>query len=317
MNLRNIYVMCKNNYSVIKNIQGNEITINSRHGIKITDWIVARDVLMELRTVNSLKIEVDSLIEAVPAVYRNKNEFVVDRNEWTDISNAKNRLIRTMEDTMNLYEKMGLNTEERIGIDIKLPKYRDFSEFVQYVNDLEKILTKCPFLQAENEELVFDNVDVGSTWLSFVVVANIAIAGGSVLLNNIAAFVDKCIVLRSHYLTLKKQKAQLESDERTEAEKETIRKYLEDIYKRQVDAIIKELEEITGHKVENKDGDENGRINLCMEKMGALIDLGLQIHSSIDSPKETQVLFEPLEMKYSQISDSLKLLEKKSDKADE
>lgn len=204
MNLRNIYVMCKNNYSVIKNIQGNEITINSRHGIKITDWIVARDVLMELRTVNSLKIEVDSLIEAVPAVYRNKNEFVVDRNEWTDISNAKNRLIRTMEDTMDLYEKMGLNTEERIGIDIKLPKYRDFSEFVQYVNDLEKILTKCPFLQAENEELVFDNVDVGSTWLSFVVVANIAIAGGSVLLNNIAAFVDKCIVLRSHYLTLKK-----------------------------------------------------------------------------------------------------------------
>lgn len=102
MNLRNIYVMCKNNYSVIKNIQGNEITINSRHGIKITDWIVARDVLMELRTVNSLKIEVDSLIEAVPAVYRNKNEFVVDRNEWTDISNAKNRLIRTMEDTMDL-----------------------------------------------------------------------------------------------------------------------------------------------------------------------------------------------------------------------
>ena len=212
---------------------------------------------------------------------------------------------------------MGLNTEERIGIDIKLPKYRDFSEFVQYVNDLEKILTKCPFLQAENEELVFDNVDVGSTWLSFVVVANIAIAGGSVLLNNIAAFVDKCIVLRSHYLTLKKQKAQLESDERTEAEKETIRKYLEDMYKMQVDAAIKELEETTGHKVENKDGDENGRINFCMEKMGALIDLGLQIHSSIDSPKETQVLFEPLEMKYSRISDSLKLLEKKSDKADE
>lgn len=317
MNLRNIYVMCKNNYSAIKNIQGNEITINSRHGIKITDWIVARDVLMELRTVNSLKIEVDSLIEEVPAVYRNKNEFVVDRNEWTDISNAKNRLIRTMEDTMDLYEKMGLNTEERIGIDIKLPKYRDFSEFVQYVNDLEMIFTKCPFLQAENEELVFDNVDVGSTWLSFVVAANIAIVGGSVLLNNIAAFVDKCIILRSHYLTLKKQKAQLEADERTEAEKETIRKYLEDMYKLQVDAAIKELEETTGHKVENKDGDENGRINLCMEKMGALIDLGLQIHSSIDSPKETQVLFEPLEMKYSQISDSLKLLEKKSDKVDE
>ena len=200
MNLRNIYVMCKNNYSVIKNIQGNEVTINARHGVKITDWIVARDVLMELRTVNSLKIEVDSLIEEVPAVYRNKNEFVVDRNEWTDISNAKNRLIRTMEDTMDLYEKMGLNTEERIGIDIKLPKYRDFSEFVQYVNDLEMIFTKCPFLQAENEELVFDNVDVGSTWLSFVVAANIAIVGGSVLLNNIAAFVDKCIILRSHYL---------------------------------------------------------------------------------------------------------------------
>ena len=66
-------------------------------------------------------------------------------------------------------------------------------------------------------------------------------------------------------------------------------------------------------KVKNEDGDEMGRINLCFEKMGELIDKGLQIRSSVDAPKEAQALFKPLEMKYLQISNSLKLLENKDE----
>ena len=49
------------------------------------------------------------------------------------------------------------------------------------------------------------------------------------LLNNIAAFVDKCIVIRSHYLTLHKQKHELEQDQRAADEKATISKYLDEM----------------------------------------------------------------------------------------
>jgi hypothetical protein len=42
-----------------------------------------------------------------------------------------------------------------------------------------------------------------------------------------------------------------------------------------------------------------------------MIDKGLQIRSSIDAPKEVQKLFEPLEMTYLSVDNSLKLLEDK------
>jgi hypothetical protein len=55
-------------------------------------------------------------------------------------------------------------------------------------------------------------------WLTFFVVGTVGLAGGSMLLNNIAAFIDKCIILRSHFLTTQKQKYELEA-EKTDKEK--------------------------------------------------------------------------------------------------
>lgn len=313
MKLRNIFVICRDNYNAIKQITGQSVTINNRSGIKITGWNKARSALLKLREVASLTAEVDELINSVPDFYRTQNEFNVNNSEWDKIESAKNTLIRTMDDTIDLYDKMGMNTEERIGLDIKLPDFNDFSEFVKYINDIEFVLNKCPFLQNEDEKLVFENVDIGTTWLTFLVIGGAALTGGSILLNNIAAFVDKCVVIRSHFLTTQKQKLELESAKRSESEKKIISGYLDDLYKRQVDIAIKELEDVTNYPVENKDGDEFGRIEQCFNKMGVLLEKGLQIRSSIDSPKEAQALFEPLEMKYLEISDSLKLLEKKEE----
>lgn len=313
MNLRSIYMICKNNYDVLDMFAGEETSINARRCVRISGWNKVRNALIELREAASLNHEANTFINAIPDLYRHQDEFIVSVEEWGEIKKAKNALLRTMDDTMDLCEKMGMDTNDRTGIDIKLPKYHDFSEFVKYVNDIEFVLTKCPFLKTHDETLTFDNVDLGSTWLTFCIIAGSAVAGGSVLLNNIVAFVDKCIVIRSHYLTLQKQKHELEQDQRAADEKATISKYLDEMYEKQVDMVITDLEEITKCKVKNEDGDEMGRINLCFEKMGELIDKGLQIRSSVDAPKEAQALFKPLEMKYLQISNSLKLLENKDE----
>lgn len=309
MKLRNIYVICRDNYDSIKHINGQNVTIANRTEIKVSGWDDARNALIRLREVASFMDEADSLIEAVPGLYRNSGTFSVNNDEWNRISSAKSTLIRTMDDTMNLYEKMGMDNEERSGIDIKLPKFNDFSEFVKYLDDIEFVLTKCPFLQDKDEKIEFENVDIGSTWLTFFIAGGVATAGASVLLNNIAAFIDKCIIIRSHFLTTQKQKLELEDEKRDENEKKIISKYIDDSYKKVVDAAIKELEEVTKYPVKNEDGDEIGRIKQCFEKMGILIDKGLQIRASIDSPNETKVLFEPLEMKYLSISENLKLIE--------
>lgn len=311
MKLRNIYMICMDNYDVIEGITGKAVTINGRSGVKITGWSNAMDALQILRSIPSLEDVVDKLISSVPDFYLTRDEFNLGNDEWNKIHASKATLLRTMADTIDLYEKMGMDTNNRIGLDIKLPEFNDFSEFVGYIKDIEFVLTKCPFLQDKNknEEMVFDNVDIGSTWLTFLIIG--CTAGVSIILNNVAAFVDKCIIIRSHYLSVQKQKQDLEAEKMDNNNKKVILDYIDRLYKKQVEETIKELESITENQINNDDGDAYGRIELCFDKMGELIDKGLQIRASIDSPKETQVLFEPLEMKYLSVDKMGGLIERK------
>lgn len=316
MKFRNIYITCRDNYKAIENLNANRRITNSREVFTVSGWKNALKALMNTKDIEALREESNEVINAIPELFVTHDKFDLKESEWIKVSSAQGTLLRTMNDIMRLYEKMGMNTENKIGIDIKLPRYNDFGEFVSYLNSLEFIFTKCPFLQAKDEKLEFENVDIGSTWLTFLVTGTV-LTTGSILLNNIAAFIDKCIILRSHYLATKKQKQDLEKEEKDIKEKEIILEYIDNLYKKEVDAAIQELEEVTKYKLENKDGDERGRTEQCFEKMGKLIDKGLQIYSTIDAPDETKQLFKPLEMQYLGIMDKIKLLEKKENKQDE
>lgn len=52
---------------------------------------------------------------------------------------------------------------------------------MSYLKEIDFILTQCPYLSSEKEELKFNNVDVGSQWLSFFLIA----AGTFQILNNL------------------------------------------------------------------------------------------------------------------------------------
>ena len=315
MKLRNIYVICRDNYKAIEQISAQTVTISGRTGKRVSGWNAGREALLHVQDVSSLRKNVESIIDSVPSFFIMKDSFDIESSEWNQLSARQNTLLLAMNTIIDLYESMGMDKDmdEKAGLDIKLPPYNDFSEFTGYVKDLEFVLTKCPFFNINEEQLKFSNVDVGSSWLTFFVVAGVAVAGGSVLLNNIAAFMDKCIILRSHYLTTQKQKQDLQSEKKAIEHKEAILSYIESIYQKEVDQAIQEMEEITGYNVKNRDGDEKARIEMCFSKMGDLIDKGLQIYSTIDSPKETKELFKPLEMKYISADDELKLLTKKEE----
>ena len=309
MKLRNIYVLCKDNVDAIKGLSASTLESNGRQGKRVIEWGKCRSAIECLIKVPALKNECDHLLDTVPSFFITKDTFDISNSEWDKINFKRNMLLRTMEDIIDLCEKMGIETEKRIGLDIKLPQYSDFSEFVSYLNDIEFVFSKCPFLQSDEEKIKFENVDVGSTWLTFAIIGG-AVIGGSIVLNNLAAFIDKCIVIRSHYLTTEKQKHDLEVEIQDANEKAIVLKYIESLYKKEVNNAIKEMEKISNYIVKNTDGDEIKRIEQCFDRMGKLIDKGLQIHSSIDSPSEVKVLFEPIEMKYISISEGLKLLEK-------
>ena len=314
MKLREIYIVCKKNLNIVKGLSGSNNTVANRTGISVTGWGECLKAIQSLKRVPSLGGACDNLVDSVPFIFVSKNSFSISNEEWGKISKAKNELLKVMDDIVNLCEEMGMTAVNEVAFDVKLPKTNNFSDFVKCINELEFIFSKCTFLQKDDEKIVFENVDVGSTWLTFIIVGGAAIATGSVLLNNLAAFIDKCIVIRSHYLTTKKQKMDLEKESRDEDSKKVILEYIEDLYRKSVANALYELEDKTRTKIKNEDGDEWGRNKECLERLGKLIEQGLQIYAAIDAPVETQKLFKPLEMKYLTIGKDLKLLETKEEK---
>lgn len=206
-----------------------------------------------------------------------------------------------------MYESTGFDCEEKIGLNVKFPLSKNFSEFRRNIDELDFIVTKCPFFQNDNETLYLDSIDIGSFWITFAVVG--ATVAGSVLLNNIAAFIDKCLVIRSHHLTIQEQKMAMERSKLEQKEKEDALKSLNQVYQLFVENAIRELEETTKHQIQ--DGDERGRVEQSIEKFNKLIDKGLQIYATIETPNETKALFEPLEVKYVSLAKKLELLEEK------
>lgn len=307
MRLRNIYVLCTRNLEKIEAINGADVSGNASYTF-VSGWHTFLECYEELKAVDYLRDEVIKLFMSVPEIYRHQAQFKVTNAEWATIRQNKVALISGMSDAIKLYESMNLNSDEQMGMDVKLPKCEDFADFKKYIDDLEFILYKCPFFRIEGEELRFETFDVGSMWLNFVI-GGLSVGAASMILNNIAAFIDKCYVVKSHKLTLKQQELQLQAMEMDEKEREIVLNGIKKIYRQQVEDVISQLEEASN--VELKDGEERGVVLQALEKANNLIDKGLQIYSTIDSPKEVKALFEPIEMKYLALSNDIKQLEEK------
>ncbi len=200
--------------------------------------------------------------------------------------------------------------EETIGLDIKIPRLNSITDFKRYIDDLEFILTKCPFFQNKDATLKLETVDSGSIWLIFGIICT-SVAAGSAFLNNIAAFIDKCFVIRSHNLSCERQKQEIERAQMEQKEKEELLKHINRAYRISVGNAIRDLQVITGCPIQ--DGEEMGRAEQSLERMTKLLEQGLQIYASIDSPQEVKALFDPLEMHYLSTEKELKKIEKKSE----
>lgn len=295
-----LYDICKKNYKLLKNIK---IELSSSYTYQITNPNHARNVIESLdRTeyLDSFK-NFKSLFDEIG--YRE----ISDTSLVKDFRESQSKLLFIMDSIIKSYEEKYSPDETEIGLDIKLPVNANFSDFRKNIDDLDFVLTKCPFFQDKEEHLQFKSINKGSILFTFGIIG-IGTLGASLILNNIAAFIDQCFILKSHRLTIEKQKQDVEMSKYEQQQKEAIIKHLDLLYKLEVDASIKSLEDLLNHKLE--DGDEKGRVEQSIEKINKLIDQGIQIYTTLGTPEETKLLFEPLKMKYLPIEDSLKSIEK-------
>ena len=219
------------------------------------------------------------------------------------------RLQTSLQCIISFLQSIGVNGNE-LELDIKMPPTDNITDFCKYVEDLEFIFTKCPFFYSDKESLKLKSVDIGSIWLVIIVVGATAHIG-SALLNNIAAFVDKCFILKSHKLTCEQQKNEIEKAEIDQQQKEEIFRNINEVYQISVKNAIRELEDATA--IEIKDNEDLQRVSQSFDRLEKLLDKGLQIHAAINSPEEVKAVFEPIEMHYLPKNDNIPKIEKKSD----
>lgn len=211
----------------------------------------------------------------------------ISPNTYNELQ-SKNRIILTkLEAIIDLYESMKDGVSQP-GIDIKIPTCNSLKEYIDILDNINFILTQCPYLKNENEEIKYKGTDVGSDWITFAIIVSGAVSTGFVVLNNLASLMNKAISLLSNKRILDMQDEMLQTmqlkNEVIQETVDTFKKMKEITYKQYVDELQSELGKLA-------DGEEEGRVSKSLEKLANLIDKGVEIHTSIETPKEIKVLF--------------------------
>lgn len=301
MRLYNVYYLCKKHNGLISSFDIK--SSNSNTVFTFTNWGKVKAALNELYAIDSMKDTIKSLYNCIDPVNRDVDSPSVSSSTKNAIVQNQKILSAKMKTIIELYESMG-NDKTGAGLDIKIPKCSDLREYIEYLKEIDFILSQCPFLKDKDEDIKFNTVDVGSMWLTFTIIGT-----GFYILNNMAKLVEKAISIKSNILVYKQQEEQL----REMKNKNEITEDVIDTFKTMKDAVLKDAVTSLEEDIkELKDGEERGKTALCIERMVMLIDKGVEIYSSIDTPSEVKVMFPMQEPQALLVDDIVKLLELKN-----
>lgn len=308
MRLYTIYKICKENIEEICNCETHLRYEQKDFTLSVQGWIAAKQALENVYAIDAFKEIAQELYNAVPIMYKELNEWEVvskcDRNFSSNLLTLKNE----MQGIIKVYESFGYSNN-MLGIDVKMPT-DDFSDFVNNMKSLEYILYQCPLLNVDDAEIEFSNVDVGSTWFNFILKGS----GANFLAQQIAKLVDQALAIKSHWVAIKQQEEMLHTMELKNEMLESVKTTF-DIMR---EAVMKNsLDELKSEDATYKNGEERDKTKVALEKMVDLLDKGMEIYASIDTPSEVQVLFPQMQGQSVLEGKTLKLLPSQEDNEEE
>lgn len=302
MRLYNIYYICKNSVEMLENTDTSIQSGNNHYAIE--NWEETKRVIAAFCTIDCMKNAATDVYNAVPVPVRNDLKPLLPPSGNTVFKEKLRLLIERVQTVIDLYESMNLG-EAKVGLEVKIPQPDSFSEYISVLNDLNFVFEQCPYCGVKDERLEFAGTDVGSTWLTFALVSTATFS----LLNNIGKLIDKALIVKSHYLTLKMQEEQLEllkqKKEAGAEATEVFQRMKKLTYKQYVDELAEEIHP-------TNDGEEEAKVEKSLEKLAKLLDKGVEIYTSIETPEEIKAVF-PVSDKQETLPEGLmKYLEDKS-----
>lgn len=309
MRMYSMYVVCKTYLKKVKEMKAKGKTVNNATVYYIEGWRTNRTVLDEIAKMAPLRDKVKRIIMSVPVAFRDTDRFDVPSSTRNAYDSSLEILITSMQTIVDAYEVMGIkNTGEKLcGFDVNLPQFSDLGEFAKCLNDLDFIIKQCPYLQDDDSQIKFGSVDIGSTWLTFMVVG----ASAAVILGNLGKLIDMAVKIKSHVTTVRMQEEALRSmGIRNEVATEVM-----DTFKAANKIVVNQcIGDLKNELGELKNGEEEGKAQKSLEKLAYWMDKGLQIYSAIDAPQEIKDLFPQQEDASLLVDDLQKLIEMKEGK---
>lgn len=187
---------------------------------------------------------------------------------------------------MTLVEELGISKRKH-GFDIKLPPHITLRDLSVLIKDLDSVFSQCPLFKKDDGQITYSGVDVGSTWLTFTIGG----ASAVYILNKLAEFVDKCIMIRSHWLTCKQQEESTRKLKLSNDILDALKKSNQVILEKAKEQVLSEL--ATSNDI--TDPEDKERLKFAMNLFIEQMNKGLEIYASIEAPEEIKAAFPPIE----------------------
>lgn len=279
MRMKYMYYLLKKNYSIIEKAN----TQPAKDHYRINNWNAVINSLNEIATIPIFSEDVKNIFSLKIGMMEPKEYEAISIHANDKYLILYQQILNKMLPIIEFCENAGFSETEK-GFDIKMPPTKDFSEFVDYIKEIEFVLNQCPYLKVEGEKIEFIKVDSGSVWMEFLVVAT----GSTVLLANLAKIVDKCVKIKSHILSTKQQEEQL----RTLGLKNDMLEPIINAFKEATNLLTKKcVEELEEEIHKTADPEEEDRVKRSLERLVDLMQQGMEIYPSIDAPNEIKDLF--------------------------
>ena len=308
MRLYNIYYLCKTAKQSIDEIDFSEFN-NSRE-FQIEGWENGITALSLLREMAFIKEYADNAIKIIPVYVRSDANPRIDAATKNHFRSVLNEIKVRLDSVIKLYESLEAG-EAKEGIDIKIPKCNDLKEYIQYMKDIDFILSQCPFISGSGEEIVFNTFDVGSMWLSLFIKAT---AGSHVIMSVLSKMSEIATQFRSNNVVINQQKEILE----TMRQKNEIGQEMLDTFKKMktlmLDNAVSQIEESSGIKLANDE--ERDKARRAIDTFSELLDKGVELYSAIETPEDVKVKFPFAENDPLLSEEALKLIEDKEETED-
>lgn len=309
MRLYNVYYTCKAALNGLKKLKDENLSNGAK---KLVNWNISKQALETLFNIDFIKEDAKQLYNVLSPFDREKNNADIGSQTFNEFLPIYKKIVSKLQGVVDLYESMRDGISQP-GIDIKIPTCDSLKDYISILDDINFIITQCPYLKNDNEEIKYKGTDVGSDWITFAIIVSSAASASFVILKNLSFLIDKSISLMSNKKVLDMQeetyKTMLQKNEITQATIDAFNKMKEITYKKYVDELQDEVGKL-------KDGEEEGKVSKSLEKLANLIDKGVEIHTSIETPKEIKVLFPFVEPQQSLPDNLIKYIVDKSSSSD-